>query len=238
MVLFLTELIKDWPCTVTGGELRTVVTGITEDSSRVKKGGVFVARKGNLSDGAMYIKKAIEQGAAAIVIDRTNLTEIPPDVVVITVSDCTKFMSHASAQLVGNPAKRMKMIAVTGTNGKTTVTHFIGQLLSKLGNRAAVIGTTGIFIDGVKIDYECPKMTTLPAEYLHPLLKKCVDENVSHIVLEASSLGLSSNRLDHCDIDIGILLNIGTDHYEEHGGKSAYINAKKRLIQMAKTIDC
>lgn len=235
MVLFLTELIKDWPCTVNGGELRTVVTGITEDSSRVKKGCVFVARKGNQSDGVKYIKKAIEQGAAAIVIDRTNLTEIPADVVVITVSDCTKFMSHASAQLVGNPAKRMKMIAVTGTNGKTTVTHFIGQLLSKFGNRVAVIGTTGIFIDGVKIDYECPKMTTLPAEYLHPLLKKCVDENVSHIVLEASSLGLSSNRLDHCDIDIGILLNIGTDHYEEHGGKFAYINAKKRLIQMAKT---
>ena len=57
-----------------------------------------------------------------------------------------------------------------------------------------------------------------------------------HIVLEASSLGLSSNRLDHCEIDIGILLNIGTDHYEEHGGKSAYINAKKRLIQMVKTM--
>ena len=76
-MLFLTELIKDWPCTVNGGELRTVVTGITEDSSRVKKGCVFVARKGNQSDGAMYIKKAIEQGAAAIVIDRTNLTEIP-----------------------------------------------------------------------------------------------------------------------------------------------------------------
>ena len=80
-------------------------------------------------------------------------------------------MSHASARLAGNPARRMKVIAVTGTNGKTTVTHFIGQLLRSLGNRAAVIGTTGVFIDGVKIDYQSPKMTTLPAEYLHPLLK-------------------------------------------------------------------
>ncbi|XKI11415.1 UDP-N-acetylmuramoyl-L-alanyl-D-glutamate--2,6-diaminopimelate ligase [Sporosarcina sp. ANT_H38] len=236
MVLFITELLKDWPCTVSGGELRTVVTGITEDSSRVKKGYVFVARKGNQSDGAMYIERAIEQGAVAIVIDRTFLTEIQDNVVVITVSDCTMFMSHASARLAGDPAKRMKMIAVTGTNGKTTVTHFVGQLLRKFGNRVAVIGTTGIFIDGVKIDYECPQMTTLPAEYLHPLLKKCVGEGVSHVVLEASSQGLSSNRLNHCEIDIGVLLNIGTDHYEEHGGKLAYINAKKRLIRLAKTI--
>ena len=113
------------------GNSGLLVTGITENSSRVKKGFVFVARKGKQSDGAMYIKKAIEQGAAAIVIDRTNLTEIPANVVVITVSDCTMFMSHASARLAGNPAKRMKVIAVTGTNGKTTVTHFIGQLLRK-----------------------------------------------------------------------------------------------------------
>ena len=76
VVLFLTELLKDWPCTVSGGELRTVVTGITEDSSRVKKGFVFVARKGIQNDGAFILKKRLN-GAAAIVIDRTDLTEIP-----------------------------------------------------------------------------------------------------------------------------------------------------------------
>ena len=236
MVLFLTELLKDWPCTVSGGELRTVVTGITEDSSRVKKGTIFVARKGIQYDGAFYIEQAIEQGASAIIVDRTNLPEIPSSVVGVVVPDCTLFMSHASARLAGNPAERMTVIGVTGTNGKTTVTHFIGQLLKSFGNKAAVIGTTGVFIDGVKIHYDCPEMTTLPAEYLHPLLKRCESENVTHIVLEASSLGLCSNRLNHCALDIGLLLNIGTDHYEEHGGKTAYINAKKRLVRMVKTI--
>jgi UDP-N-acetylmuramoyl-L-alanyl-D-glutamate--2,6-diaminopimelate ligase len=236
VVLFLTELLKDWPCTVSGGELRTVVTGITEDSSRVVKGTIFVARKGIQYDGAFYIEKAIEQGASVIVIDRTNLPKLPSSVVGVVVPDCTLFMSHASARLAGNPAERMKVIAVTGTNGKTTVTHFIGQLLKSLGNKAAVIGTTGVFIDGVKVDYEGPKMTTLPAEYLHTLLGKCESEGVTHIVLEASSLGLSTNRLNHCEIDIGIVLNIGSDHYEEHGGKSSYINAKKRLVRMVKTI--
>ena len=235
-MLLLTELLKDWPCTVSGGELRTVVTGITENSLQVKKGYIFVAREGVYYDGASYIEKAISQGATVIVIDRTNLTEIPAGTVSVVVPDCKTFMSHASARLAGSPAERMKVIAVTGTNGKTTVTHFIGQLLKGLGKKAAVIGTTGIFVDGVYSEYEGPKMTTLPAEYLHPLLKKCEIEGVTHIVLEASSLGLSTNRLDHCEIDIGLLLNVGTDHYEEHGGKSSYINAKKRLIRMAETM--
>ncbi|MFJ7933026.1 UDP-N-acetylmuramoyl-L-alanyl-D-glutamate--2,6-diaminopimelate ligase [Sporosarcina sp. NPDC096371] len=235
-MLLLTELLKDWPCTVSGGEIRSPVTGITENSSRVKNGFVFVARKGGHSDGTLLIQQAIEQGAVAIVVDRTDLTNLPTNVPVVTVPDCRVFMAHASARFAGYPARRLKVIAVTGTNGKTTVTHFIGQLLNCFGNHAAVIGTTGVFIDGMKMEYDSPKMTTLPAEYLHPLLKKCEDQGVTHIVLEASSLGLSSNRLAHCEIDIGILMNIGTDHYEEHGGKLAYILAKKRLSQMVKTM--
>ncbi len=235
-MLLLTELLKDWPCTVDGGEIRTLVTGITEKSSRVKKGFIFVARKGVHSDGMVYIDEAIELGAIAIVVDRTDLIGVQRNVPVIIVPDCRLFIAHASARFSGNPSTRMKVVAVTGTNGKTTVTHFIGQLLNSFGNRAAVIGTTGVFIDGVKIDCEIPQLTTLPAEYLHPLMKKCEDEGVTHIVLEASSMGLSSNRLAHCEIDIGILLNIGTDHYEEHGGKMAYIHAKKQLIHMVKTM--
>lgn len=227
VVLLLTELLKDWPCTVSGGEIRASVMGITENSLRVKKGFVFVARKGGRHDGTLYMQQAIERGAVAIVIDRTDLAALPTDIPIVIVPDCRLFIAHASAQLAGYPARRMKVIAVTGTNGKTTVTHFIGQLLKYFGNRPAVIGTTGIFIDGIKMDDDSPQMTTLPAEYLHPLLRKCEEEGVTHVVLEASSLGLAAHRLAHCEIDIGILLNIGTDHYEEHGGKLAYMHAKK-----------
>ncbi len=236
VVLFLTELLKDWPCTVSGGEIRGPVTGITERSSRVKHGFIFVARKGSRNNGAQFITEAIERGAVAIVVDCTDSLNVPADIPVITVPDCRRFIAHASARFSGNPAARLKVIAVTGTNGKTTVTHFIGQLLSLLGNRTAVIGTTGVFIDGVRMDYDLPQMTTLPAEYLHPLLKECENQLITHIVLEASSLGLSSRRLDHCEIDVGILLNIGTDHYEEHGGKSNYIEAKKLLFQKVETM--
>lgn len=232
-VLLLSDLLKDWPCTVVGGEFRVNVTGVTENAAHVERGHLFVARQGNKADGAFYIKEAIEKGAAAIVIDRSALPSIPSTIPVVTVPDCSAFLSHASAELSGRPSEKMTVIAVTGTNGKTTVSHFIGQLLNKLGKRTVVIGTTGIFIDGHETHYDAPQMTTLPAVYLHPLLKECLDKGVTHVVLEASSLGLSMRRLDHCEIDIGIFLNIGVDHYDEHGSKECYINAKKELFEMA-----
>ncbi|WP_342512713.1 UDP-N-acetylmuramoyl-L-alanyl-D-glutamate--2,6-diaminopimelate ligase [Sporosarcina sp. FSL K6-1522] len=235
-MLLLTELLKDWPCTVSGKGIRAIVAGITETASTVKAGYIFIARKGVRDDGALYIAEAVERGAVAIVVDRAIEPTITLGVPVVTVPDCRKFLSYASARFAGNPSERLKVIAVTGTNGKTTVTHFIGQLLKRHGVRTAVIGTTGIFVDGVQMMFNAPKMTTLPAEYLHPLLALCEEAGVTHIVLEASSVGLSTCRLDHCQIDIGILLNIGVDHYEEHGGQEAYIQAKKKLVHLAKTI--
>lgn len=234
VVLLISELVKDWPCTVVGEDFGLFVSGVTEHSANVKQGDIFVVRKGASVDGACYIKEAIEGGAVAIVIDRSLFNYQTSGIPVITVPDCRRFLSYACARFAGNPSEQLSVIAVTGTNGKTTVTHFIGQILRRFGVRAAVIGTTGIFVDGKKMDYEAPDMTTLPVEYFQPLLRKCLDDGVTHIVLEASSLGLSTGRLDHCEIDIGVLLNIGTDHIDEHGGTSNYINAKKKLIDKSK----
>lgn len=235
-VLLLQELLKDWPCTISGGEFRVAVAGITERSTEVKPGFIFVARKGKKEDGTLYIAAAVQAGAVAIVIDQTTISDVPKNVPVILVPDCRRFLSHASAIFSEDPSKKLTVIAVTGTNGKTTVSHFIGQLLKGFGVKTAVIGTTGVFIDGIHMNFEIPQMTTLPAEFLHPLLRKCLNMGVTHVVLEASSLGLSTSRLDHCEIDVGILLNIGSDHYDEHGGKQAYIDAKTKLFEIAKKV--
>lgn len=234
VVLLISKLLKNWPCTIVGETFGIAVTGITESSVNVKKGFIFVVRRGRNDDGASFIAEAIEGGAVAIVVDRPLLSCASVAIPIITVPDCRVFLSYASARFAGNPSERLTVIAVTGTNGKTTVTHFIGQLLRKFGIRAAVIGTTGVFVDGIVLDYKAPEMTTLPAEYLHPLLRECADNGVTHIVLEASSLGLSTDRLEHCEIDVGILLNIGSDHYDEHGGKQNYIDAKKKLMKKSK----
>lgn len=204
----------------------------------MKEGFIFVARKGACDDGVLHVREAIERGAVAIVIDRNGNVDLDGlrEVTLVIVPDGRTFISHASAKLAGNPSESMSVIAVTGTNGKTTVTHFIGQLLMMLGQQAAVIGTTGLYMNGRKVQVDVPDMTTLPAEFLHPLLKKCLEAGMKYIVMEASSLGLSTSRLDHCKIDVGVFLNIGVDHYEEHGSKEAYIAAKKRLTKMASSL--
>ncbi|MCZ2258898.1 UDP-N-acetylmuramoyl-L-alanyl-D-glutamate--2,6-diaminopimelate ligase [Sporosarcina sp. G11-34] len=235
-MLLLPELLNDWPCTIIGENFGQEVCGITEDSRNVKPGFVFVARRGKNDDGASFIAEAVERGAIAIVIDRPLPSSLSTSIPIITVLNCQRFLSYACARFAGNPSGKLTIIAVTGTNGKTTVTHFIGQLLKCMGIRAAVIGTTGVFIDGIQMEFNIPEMTTLPAEYFHPLLKKCEEEGMTHIVLEASSLGLSTNRLADCEIDVGILLNIGSDHYDEHAGKENYINAKKILLKDAKQV--
>ncbi|GKV64305.1 MULTISPECIES: UDP-N-acetylmuramoyl-L-alanyl-D-glutamate--2,6-diaminopimelate ligase [unclassified Sporosarcina] len=235
--MLLSELIKEWPCTLLQGSIRQTVGGITENSKRVQKDFVFVARKGALCDGLEFIEEAIVKGATTIVLDRVNADlHIPAGVTVVVVPDSSLFISFASAKLAGNPASELTVIAVTGTNGKTTVSHFIGQLLAAQGVKAAVIGTTGIYIDGILNGTPDDSLTTMPAEQLHPLLRTCIEQQVTHVILEASSIGLSSNRLAHCSITIGILLNIGIDHYAEHGGKQAYIDAKKRLVSLAERL--
>lgn len=232
-VLLLQELLKDWPCTFIGEKYSIPIIGITENSKAVKPGYLFIARKGEIDDGISYIDEAIRLGASAVVLDRMLSLNIPNNIPLVVVPDCKKFISYASARLAGNPSERLKIIAITGTNGKTTVSHFISQLLSCFRIKTAVIGTLGVFIDGIHIPYKIPAMTTLPAEYLHPLLKDFEDKGVTHVVLEASSLGLSTCRLEDCRIDIGVILNVGVDHYEEHGSKEAYIRAKQKLVSMA-----
>ncbi|ARK25666.1 hypothetical protein SporoP37_14055 [Sporosarcina sp. P37] len=233
--MLLSELLKEWPCTVLQGSIRQSVSGITESSKKVKKDYVFVIRKGSVQDGMAFIDEAIANGAKTLAVDRTNadLSLVPDDITVVLVPDCSLFISYGSARFSGNPAEELTVIGVTGTNGKTTVSHFIGQLLNELGCKTAVIGTTGLYINGQLTETIANSMTTMPAEQLHPILRRCADQHVTHVVLEASSLGLSSNRLAHCPMAVGIFLNIGMDHYVEHGGKQRYIEAKKKLVLLA-----
>lgn len=236
--VLLSELMKDWPCTLLKGSIRQKINGITESSECIKEGYVFVIRKGTVRDGLDFVEEALIKGANTIVVDRVNLdlSNIPSEITVLLVPDSSLFISYGSAKLAGTPGEELTIIAVTGTNGKTTVSHFIGQLLMAAGCRTAIIGTTGVYMNGELTETIQDSMTTMPAERLHPILRQCVDRQITHVVLEASSLGLSSNRLAHCPISIGILLNIGVDHYAEHGGKQQYIEAKKRLILLAEKL--
>lgn len=235
--LQLAELLKDWPCSVTGGSIRTEITGVEDYAQAVQPGDIFIVRKGKKTSGSRFVKEALAHGAAAIVSEESiSLPIIDKEIPFVWVPNTALFLSYASAKLAAFPAEALSVVAITGTNGKTTVSHFVSQLLNALHKKAAVIGTIGFYLDGEKQQTSYEELTTLQAKELHPILKQCVRKGVSHVVLEASSMGLQQHRLDHCDIDCGVFLNLSEDHLEDHGGLEAYKRAKKRLADLSKKL--
>lgn len=229
----LAELLKDWPCTVKGS-IREDVQRIEDSLEAVRPGDLFIARKGKKNDGKKWIEQAIDQGAKAVVVDEEiffdeYLCEVP----LIWVPNILQFSAYASAKLCGFPSEVLKIVAITGTNGKTTVSHFIGQLLQKMNKRVLVIGTNGIYLNGTPFDAEIEQLTTLQPKHLHPLFLEAVRQNVEYVVMEASSMGLATYRLDYCDIDIGVFLNLSEDHIEDHGSFEQYKLAKQRLAGLS-----
>lgn len=233
----LAELLKDWPCSVKGGSIRVEVLGLEDYAQEVKDGDLFIVRKGNNTDGLKYVDIAVNNGAVGVVIeDEKMLDSLKLSVPIIWVPNCLKFMSYCAAKINGFPAEAMQVIAITGTNGKTTVSHLIGQLIHSLHRNVIVIGTNGLFINGeeVKLPYE--KLTTLQPKHLHKILKIAVQRGVQYVVLEASSMGLSKHRLDDCSIDIGVFLNLAEDHIEDHGSYEKYKASKQILATLAKQV--
>ena len=233
----LVELLKDWPCTVKGGSIRVNVEGIEDYAQDVKAGDLFVIRKGRNSDGLKYVSIAVENGAVGIVVeDEKQLDALKLSIPIIWVPNVLKFMSYSAARLNHFPADAMEVVAITGTNGKTTVSHFIGQLLHALHKNVIVIGTNGIFINGLEVALDYEHLTTLQPKHLHKILKLAVSRGVQYVVLEASSMGLAKHRLDDCSINIGVFLNLAEDHIEDHGSYEKYKAAKQILSSLSERL--
>ena len=236
MAFVIADLIKDWPCTWLHGSFNEWIRGVKEDSREVQSSDVFVVIKGKHTNGSIYINEAIRNGAVCIISENREDGQFCKDVAFGIVPNTRTFLSHASSRIHGNPSQHLHIVAVTGTNGKTTVSHMIGQLLTFLGHRTAVIGTLGLYINGKKIIENFPSLTTWSATHLHDTFAKLVAMNVTHVIIEASSMGLAQHRLDHCSIQQGVFLNIGHDHLEDHKGIDAYKKAKCRLLHLSKKI--
>lgn len=233
----LAELLKDWPCTVKGGSIRIEVLGIEDYAQKVKEGDLFVVRKGTNDDGFKYIEIAIQNGAIGVVIeDEKLLDKLSLPVPIIWVPNSLKFLSYSAAKLNRFPAEALQVIAITGTNGKTTVSHFIGQILNTLHKKVMVIGTNGVFINGKEIDLDYEHLTTLQPKHLHKIFQHGVSKGVQYAVLEASSMGLSKHRLDDCSINIGVFLNLAEDHIEDHGSYEKYKAAKQILATLSERL--
>ncbi|WP_246097057.1 UDP-N-acetylmuramoyl-L-alanyl-D-glutamate--2,6-diaminopimelate ligase [Psychrobacillus soli] len=201
-----------------------------DHSKQIDEGDVFVSE----TDNRVFIEEAIQNGAKTILTEYFIPDCSVPQVILPTDMDLLKErISSMTYKLYG---KQIKTIGITGTNGKTTVASFIGQLLMQQQKSVCVIGTLGVFINGQKLERPFRSNTTLPFYDFLQVVNYCYEHHVEYIVLEASSQGLLDNRLGMYPIDLGVFLNIGKDHLEFHGGMVPYKKSKELLATLSKQI--
>ncbi len=201
--------------------------GLALDSRLVKPGDIFFAMHGPHYDGRDYIEDAIQKGAVAIVSDAKPHQK--PTKPLFIVPELRHQLSGIAARFYHYPAKKLKIVGVTGTNGKTSCTHFIAGALQKLNIPCGIIGTLGIGTYG-HMQASNSVLTTPDAITLQQTFARFRDEGISHLAMEVSSHGLDQGRVNEIPFTVGMFTNLTRDHLDYHGTMEAYGNAKKKLF--------
>lgn len=196
------------------------------NSKNVKKGDIFIAIKGNNHDGHDYINEAIKNGASKIVAKRGNY-----EIETIIVNDTRKYLIEELEKKYYSYISDIKLIGITGTNGKTTTCYLLYQALNKLGIKCAYIGTIGFYMDKKTSDLN---NTTPDILDLYKLLIKCRENNYNYVVMEVSSQGLDMNRLETLYFDYAVFTNLTQDHLDYHKTMENYALAKQKLFKKLK----
>ncbi len=208
-------------------ETDPVITGVTADSRKVAPGALFAALPGSATDGRAFIAQAVAAGAAAILVG-DDTPGIPGEAApVVRVHDVRRAYALAARAFWG--AEPETVVAVTGTNGKTSVAIFCRQIFAHVGRRSASLGTLGLQLQGE--DLTGPGLTTPDAGELARMAADLAGRGVTHLAVEASSHGLDQRRLDGLTLKAAAFLNLTQDHLDYHGDMSAYREAKLRLFR-------
>lgn len=215
------------------------VQNIRYDSRTVERGDLFVALRGTSLDGTKFIAHAIDKGAKAIVLDDDSAVSdsycMHTGVVKVVVPDARVALAQISANYFQHPSKSLTMVGVTGTNGKTTTTHIIKELLEASHKKTGLIGTIEYNIGDERI----PATHTTPESLeLQGLLKRMVDANCTAAVMEVSSHALHQHRVAGIEYDVAIFTNLTQDHLDYHGSMDDYFKAKKILFDSLTSDAC
>ncbi|MER6005060.1 UDP-N-acetylmuramoyl-L-alanyl-D-glutamate--2,6-diaminopimelate ligase [Nonomuraea angiospora] len=208
-----------------------VHAGIACHSQRLATGSLYIAIPGNRTDGHRFIADAVARGAVALLVEHPPAAPMPSHVCVVQVADTRATAPLVAARYFGNPSAELRVVAVTGTNGKTSVSYMLETAL-RMGTRAAVgvIGTDGSRVGDEPIGIETTTPTTPEAAELQHILRAMRDRGADTVVMEASSMALKLRRVDHTDIDVGIFTNLTPEHLDDHGTMEAYKQAKLVLF--------
>ena len=221
----LKELLASVDTVQVGADEQMEISGITADSRKVKAGDLFVAISGFNSDGNRFIPMAMEKGASLVVTAKKPEADVP----YVLVQNDRKALAQCAAALYGHPSKAMTMIGITGTNGKTSVTWLLKQVLEMtVGAKVGLIGTMENHIGDV---VEEALRTTPESNELQQLFARMRDAGCSHCVMEVSSHAITLERVAGVHFDVAAFTNLTEDHLDFHGSMEAYCDAKAELFR-------
>lgn len=232
--MILRELIKVLDCPALKSDIASIdISGVACNSRLVGKDFIFVAIKGTRENGEAFIDEAIKKGAKVIItqsaqrITRNAKRTAQDGVIFIKVKDARKSLAKLAVQFYGNPSAEIKVVGVTGTNGKTTITYLLESLLREAGFSPAVIGTVNYRYNG-KI-FESKNTTPGPLE-IQAMLADMRDSDVDYLAMEVSSHALDQNRIEGVNFHSAIFTNLTQDHLDYHKTKESYFKAKVKLF--------
>ncbi len=217
------ELANDLDANLVG-DPGVLLTDVTHDSRSTAPGSLFIAIRGLQVDGHAYVDAAIARGASAVCVERAPASSTVP---VLIVGDSRKALGPAASAVHGHPSRSLSVVGVTGTNGKTTVTHMVGAIVDAADGVAGVIGTVGGRMGETPID---SGRTTPEASDFQRLLRRMVDNGVTVVATEVSSHAMTLHRVDGTRFSIVAFTGLSQDHLDFHGDMDAYFRAKATLF--------
>ncbi len=223
----MSEILKKVSALDIRGDRDMDITGINIDSRQVKTGDLFVAVKGTQADGHAYIGKAVEQGARAVLVCEEIPAETPAGVTFVRVADTEDAVGKVATQFYGDPSSRLKLVGVTGTNGKTTIATLLYHLFRGFGYKCGLCSTVCNYIDGEEIPTE---HTTPDPVTLNRLLGRMADEGCEYAFMECSSHAIQQKRIGGLTFAGGLFTNLTRDHLDYHKTFENYRDAKKAFF--------
>lgn len=223
--MLLSKLVSDIPHQMWGGDAE--INNIEYDSRNVKTGDLFCCVTGTFSDGHAFAQMAKEKGAAALMVERRLDVELPQ----VIVENTRPAMAQAAAKFFGYPSREMKIVGITGTNGKTSTTYMIKSIAQEAGLKVGLIGTIHNLIGERILETE---RTTPASVDLQRILREMKNEGVELVVMEVSSHALDQYRVHGVEFDVGIFTNLTQDHLDYHKTFENYLGAKKKLFDSSK----
>ncbi len=221
----LSELLAGVPGAKVCGEAE--VTGISYDSRKVMPGYVFVAIKGEQTDGHRYIAQAISRGASAVILEAPSTVDHGLEAATAVVPDSRSALSAVSKAFFGDPSAELLVVGITGTKGKTTACHLTKSVLDACGERTGLVGT----VHNIVGDEVRPVVRTTPeSSDLQELFRDMLTSGCTAATMEVSSHALALGRVEHIKFDAAVLTNIGRDHLDYHGTVERYMETKARLF--------